>query len=368
MDTTTRSVRIGIDGRPLIGRRSGVGRYVFELCRQLDLILPAADFFVYSNVDVELPVVSDRWHLRLDRAPFMSHLKPAIWLKLRCGSLCAADRIDAFWGGLSLLPRLDTRVRSVSTVYDLTWRIAPQSMGRLHRLSFSIFFGGDLRRATHVAAISHGTADRLLTLYGRPADAIVTPAVDQTLFQSNDRAEGGSGTGTDIKSPYLLAVATWEPRKNLELLVRTWMKMRGERLMADWNLVLVGGRGWKDGRLSALVMPGKNNGVIATGYVDDQQLAALYRRAELFVFPSCYEGFGLPVREALACGTRVVASDIPEIREAGGGDCVYVQPTESGLREGILQALKQARPDGKAVQSWPTWHDGAMTMARLLSE
>jgi hypothetical protein len=64
----------------------------------------------------------------------------------------------------------------------------------------------------------------------------------------------------------------------------------------------------------------------------------------------------------------VVASDIPEIREAGGGSCVYVESTESGLREGILQALKQARADGKAVQSWPTWHDGAMTMARLLSE
>ena len=243
MDTTTRSVRIGIDGRPLIGRRSGVGRYVFELCRQLDLILPAADFFVYSKVDIELPVVSDRWHLRLDGAPFMSRLKPAIWLKLRCGSLCAADQIDAFWGGLSLLPRLATRVRSVSTVYDLMWRIAPQSMGGLHRFSYSMFFRGDLRRATHVAAISHGTADRLLALYGRPADAIITPAVDQTLFQSNDRAEGGPGTGTDIRSPYLLAVATWEPRKNLELLVRTELALKttgnDPRLLLERFLITV---------------------------------------------------------------------------------------------------------------------------------
>ncbi len=368
MDTITRPMRIGIDGRPLIGRRSGVGRYVYELCRQLDVILPAADFFVYANVGIELPVLSDRWHLRLDHSSLMSHLKPAIWLKWRCGSLCAADRIDAFWGGLSLLPKLDPRVRSVSTVYDLTWRIAPQSMGRLHRLSFSMFFQGDLRRATHVAAISHGTAERLVTLYGRPADAIITPAVDQTLFQSIDGTESGADSGTNIPSPYILAVATWEPRKNLELLVRTWMKMRDDGLMAGWNLVLVGGRGWKDSRLSALVTPGSNNGVIATGYVDDQRLADFYRRAELFIFPSSYEGFGIPVREALACGTRVVASDIPEIREAGGGDCVYVEPTESGLREGILQALKQARPDGKAVQSWPTWQDGAMTLARLLTE
>lgn len=368
MDTTTRPLRIGIDGRPLIGRRSGVGRYVYELCRQLDVILPAAEFFVYSNVDVELPMVSDRWHLRLDRAPLMARLKPAIWLKWRCGSLCAVDRIDAFWGGLSLLPELNPRVRSVSTVYDLTWRIAPQSMGRLHRLSFSMFFRGDLERATYVAAISHGTAGRLLSLYGRQADAIVTPAVDRTLFQSKDGTESGADSGTNIPSPYILAVATWEPRKNLELLVRTWIQMRSEGLMADRHLVLVGGRGWKDSRLSDLVTPGRNNGVIATGYVDDLQLAALYRRAELFVFPSCYEGFGLPVREALACGTRVVASDTPEIREAGGGDCVYVEPSENGLREGILQALRQARPDGTAVRSWPTWYAGAVTMARLLSE
>jgi glycosyltransferase involved in cell wall biosynthesis len=94
-------------------------------------------------------------------------------------------------------------------------------------------------------------------------------------------------------------------------------------------------------------------------------LPTLYAGADAFVFPSIYEGFGIPVLEAQACGTRVVTSDIPELREAGGGDAMYIQPTEEGIRTGILAALKQQKSP-PASYAHPTWREGAETLALAL--
>ena len=126
-------MRVGIDGRSLQGfvqgSRTGVGRYVYELCRELDHLLPEAHFFVYSATPIEMPVVSPRWTLRLDSAPFAGYLKSVIWLKYRCPHLCQVDNLDVFWGAATFLPKLSKSVRTVMTVYDLTFKIVPDTPG-----------------------------------------------------------------------------------------------------------------------------------------------------------------------------------------------------------------------------------------------
>ena len=127
--------------------------------------------------------------------------------------------------------------------------------------------------------------------------------------------------------------------------------------------MLVGAEGW--GR-DAVRDAAQRHGALPIrrpGYVDDGELPLLYAGADLFVFPSRYEGFGIPVLEARACGTRVVASDQPEIREAGGEGAVYVAPTVEGLTEGILRALKSPPPPAATPARWG---DSARTLALLL--
>jgi glycosyltransferase involved in cell wall biosynthesis len=102
-----------------------------------------------------------------------------------------------------------------------------------------------------------------------------------------------------------------------------------------------------------------------TGYVDDEELAALYSGAAVFVLPSSYEGFGMPVLEARACGAPVVTTDLAELREAGGPDCVYIQPTEDGIRNGILTALSLPRP-GPLAPASRTWDVSACALAEVL--
>jgi len=102
------------------------------------------------------------------------------------------------------------------------------------------------------------------------------------------------------------------------------------------------------------------------GFVDDDLLSALYTGADAFVFPSSYEGFGMPVLEARACGTHVVTTDIPELREAGGRDAIYVPPTIDGIKDGIIRALKADRPKPLDYTGC-SWSQSAKILANVLS-
>lgn len=335
-------MRIGIDGRALQGfvegSRAGVGRYVFELCRELDKLLPDAKFYVYSSSPLEMPVASDRWILRLEQSAWARYLKPVLWSKYRCGKLCKVDQLDVFWGAATFLPKLSKTVRTVTTVYDLNFKIVPETMGLLHKLAFQLYFKDDILRADCVTTISKGTSDRLHQFYGRSTEAVIYPAVGLQFIKQPEDLVNSILTRYAVKRPYLLAVGTREPRKNVKSLIDAYSELKEEGFLGNYSLVLVGGQGWRHGKLDASL--NQFESVVSLGYVHDDHLAPLYSGARLFVFPSIYEGFGIPVLEAISCGCKVIASDIPEIREAGGVNCRYVEPTKLELKEGILRELK----------------------------
>ncbi len=359
-------MRIGIDGRALQGAQTGVGRYVCELCRELDRALPTAQFFVYSSVPFEMPVLSERWVLRLDKSPLAKYMKPVLWIKYRCGFLCKKDNLDVFWGAATFLPQLPCTVQTVITVYDLNFKIVPETMSITHRWAFRLFFKKDVARANAVTAISRGSSDRLFSLFGRAADAIVYPAIDASFSPQSEARVQEVLLQHALSGPYLLAVATWEPRKNLELLIHTFLGMKKQGLLSEHKLVLVGGRGWKDQRLAALLSGADS--IIPLGYVPDDQLAPLYSGADIFIFPSIYEGFGMPVAEARACGTKVVASDTPELREAGGENVIYIVPTAEGIQDGILKALPQPKMRAKTNSAnIRSWKSSAVTLASTIN-
>jgi alpha-1,3-rhamnosyl/mannosyltransferase len=149
-----------------------------------------------------------------------------------------------------------------------------------------------------------------------------------------EAAGGGSPTLPGVPAGYALSVGTLEPRKNLETLLAAWRWLRRRRAAAGAagevpSLVLCGQYGWKSEGLRRRVEEAEAEGWLRhLGYVDEGALASLYRGARLFVFPSRYEGFGLPVLEALAAGVPVVASDLPVLRELAGDAVLYAPPTD----------------------------------------
>jgi glycosyltransferase involved in cell wall biosynthesis len=356
-------VRIGIDGRRLGLQPKGIGRYIWELCNGLDEVLPNAQFFLYTPRSLNLPPISNRWSFRVDESPFR-RLPSNLWLVVGAGRLAQRDEVDCFWSGSGLLPLTGLRARTVLTIHDLVHKVAPETMDTRALWATRLFFRISVANADALVSNSEGTARRLEENFGYKVAAVVRPGLSR-LFQPKSECEIQQILAHyEVPKPYLLAVATWEPRKGLELLIRAFLNMKAVGLIRDHTLVLVGERGWKDTAITDLVRRNADS-VLGLGFVDDVALAGLYRGAEAFVFPSKYEGFGMPVLEARACGAAVITSDLPELREAGGEGGIYVEPTEEGIRNGILTALKKRPPEGLDWRDW-SWSKSAAILAQVL--
>ena len=363
------TLRIGIDGRSLEKNITGVGRYVWELCLELEKCIPDAEFFIYSQWPISVAPISERWHHRVDTFAAKKYMKSIVWQKLRAGAMCRADKLDVYWAGATFSPRLPKNIRMVVSVHDLNHEVAPKTMPTATLWAHRLFFKHDILAADAVTANSVGTANRLFSSLKRRTDAVVTPAVSPAFLWRHDRPASVVLDKLCVTRPYILALATWEPRKNLAALINAFLLLKKDGAIPDHQLVLAGGRGWKDANLLAMVDQTTSNDVVALGYVDDADLPALYSAAESFVFPSFYEGFGIPLLEARANNTQVICTDIPELRESGGRNAIFIQPDVAGIRDGILKAF--AQPDKKERllsndSDLPDWKGEAIKLAELI--
>jgi glycosyltransferase involved in cell wall biosynthesis len=227
----------------------------------------------------------------------------------------------------------------VVTVLDLAILREPAWFPVWARLHARSVMPATVRAASRVIAISRQTADDVVSMLGVPASRVrVVECGIDAIFSSPPES-------LDAGRPFLLGVGTPEPRKNLARLLDAFALLRDRG--GTQRLVLVGADGWGDVRLEAQA------GVELLGRVSDEQLRDLYACAEALVFPSLWEGFGLPVGEALAAGCRVVCSDLAVLREVAGETATYVDPmSPASIADGIESALEQARPAPSHRLTW----------------
>lgn len=360
-------MRIGIDGRALVGPLAGTGRYVFELCRVLHEALPYAEFVIFGSRPMVQPVASARWTVEQSSSGWASRLSAFSWYQLLAGRQANKVGIDLFWGGANFLPLgLSSSIKSVLTVHDLNYKIFGQSMSVKHRLAYELFFRASLRRADVLVSNSEGTAKRIKDHGLGLVQTIVRPGASDLFKPASTSEIALMRKQLGLSQPYLLSLSTLEPRKNLPTLVQAFLMMRQQGQLADTELVLVGQQGWKNEALNAVLAKAGEyaQSVRFTGFVEDQLLPSLYSGSVLTVMPSIYEGFGMPALEAGLCAARVLATDIPELREAAGDTAVYVEPTVQGIQEGILQALSLP-PITEPTVARLTWQDEGAKLAAL---
>jgi len=353
---------------------SGVGQYIFQLCKELEKLLPQAELHVYSRLPAQrLALPSSRWVLHQEPQALWRKLPSFLWLKTRGRAMCLRDHIDVFWAGRTLHPNLPAPARTVATVHDLNHLLVPETMERPTLWSARLWFARDVASANAVLANSDGTAQRLRTLVGRQATGVVRPGV-AAMFRPLQPKERGPALAVlaalGVSPPYLLFVGTLEPRKNLGTLLQAYRQLRAKDPGFQHQLVIVGVRGWQDKALAEQLRT--TPGVVLTGFVPEAQLPALYALADLLVCPSLYEGFGMPVLEARACGTRSLVSDIPELREAGGPAAQAVAPTADAwlraMQSAVAVAVAGPTPTNEILmQDISTWRMGAKTLASLLA-
>ena len=362
---------IGLDGRAFYGTAAGTGRYVTELCKALDVALPEARFYVYGNKPLHMPVSSPRWQWRAEPSRCWRSMPASAWFFLRSGQLASHDNLDVFWGCANFLPlNLPSRIKTVLTVYDLVFKLFPQTMGIKHRLAYQLFFRRALHSADRRVTISQGTATRLMQHFGAPTDAVVRPAVRPQFHTPPPQLVEQTRAHFGLPCRYFLSVSTLEPRKNLTAVLQAMVNLVHTGITAAPCLVLVGQRGWRNQALESMLDKSRQAGVqvIELGYVPDADLPALYAGAQAVLMPSLYEGFGMPILEALQCGARVLTSDTPETREAGGRHAIYVEPTVTGIQTGLQTLLNAPTTNTVAPSPAPdwSWSSGGLTLAQLI--
>jgi glycosyltransferase involved in cell wall biosynthesis len=288
-------VRVGVDTSPLVQTRAGTARVVRGLLGALR-----------DRPGLDLELLSFGGDGRVSSA-----VRDALWypvgLKRRVGALDVLH-CTTFRGPVG------ASVPTVVTVHDLAILRAPEAFPRWHRLYGKAGLDRVLRAADAVVAVSEFTRSEVTALADVPAERIrvVPNGVDAVFTPDGPRAEGD----------YALAVGTLEPRKNLRRAVDAARE-------AGVELRVVGARGWGGVDVEGWV-----------GEIPDAGLAALYRGARCVVYPSLYEGFGLPVLEAMACGAPVVTSSATAMEQVAGGAAVLVDPLDSSaIAVGIQEAM-----------------------------
>ncbi len=245
-------------------------------------------------------------------------------------------------------PWFQTPFRKVVTVHDLTPLLFPWAHTWRTVAHHRVLFGRILHAADHLIAVSQATR-RDLVRHGVPAGkiSVVGEAAGPRFFAAAGRNPGRPGR-------YLLFCGAREPRKNIRGVIAAYRILR-ERFGVGWPLVIAGPAGWGPWR------EGDAEGVIWKGFVPETDLAELYREAALLVYPSFYEGFGLPVVEAMAAGTPVVTSDRGAIPEAAGDAALYADPARP---EEIARACARLLADPVL---WERISRRGMERARLFS-
>jgi glycosyltransferase involved in cell wall biosynthesis len=347
-------IRRGIDGRALTPRMGGMGRYVVELMHALDRELPGAMFTVYLRHADVTPAPSARWAFRVDGRSGASIPGPA-WSRLRCAHLWKDDQLDVFWAAAGIAPAKPAGVPVVTTVFDLNHLVLPSSMPIATRIGHKLWMMRSLRESVRRVAISAGTAARVKAAYDMDCDAIARPGIGRHFLAHRSNAAAGG-------TRYVLSVATREPRKNLGGLIRAMAMLNATRVQPV-ELWLAGGRGWGNALSSEERRMLDQPWCRSLGYVPDADLPALYAKASAFAFPSLYEGYGIPVAEARSQGTPVVATDIPELREAGGDGAVYTGTSAEAICKGIELALSRPRGDTGTRAAVDQWEISGRVMA-----
>jgi len=266
------------------------------------------------------------------------------WEQLKLPALLREKRIDVFHSPANVLPeRLPHSCAGVVTLHDLAFLRYPHVLTRSKRVYHRTFSMRSLQRATMIIANSNSTKQDAIELAGIPANHIQTvyPCIDERFsnvvhnedIQSFRQAHG-------LTMGYLLYLGTLEPRKNITTLIDAYAQLRSSYGREE-KLVLAGGKGWLyDSIFQKVQELGLESEVIFPGFVSDAEQLLWYHSASVFVYPSLYEGFGMPVTEALACGVPVVTSNVSSLPEAGATLALTVDPHDTKAMAGTInQAL-----------------------------
>ncbi len=317
-------MRIGIDISQIV-YQTGVSRYTAELVENLLKIDTENQYVLFAGSIRQRAIIRSfvaklPRRVKLVLTPFSPKIADLIFNRFDFPMNRLIGNIDVFHASNWVFPYLSCPV--VTTIHDLTFIKYPHEHLPYYVAAHRRHLDRTRNKAAAIIAVSQATKKDLIE-QGMSADKI------HVVYE----AAGSQFRAVSIKRrPFILSVGTIEPRKNIRRLIQAYQQLKLKNL----ELLIVGKFGWgeKDRPIP---------GVKLLGFVPDEELARLYSQAQVFVYPSLYEGFGLPVVEALSCGCPVVTSNVSSLPEVGGQAAVYVDPMSiNSISQGITTAIEKS--------------------------
>jgi len=320
---------------------TGIGVYTRNLVEKLGLIDINHRYVIFKNDTVKLNTANPNFTVLSYKLPERLKLKKILLENLHLPNVAKRENIDLFHFTSFIVPYVYSG-NFVLTINDLAFLKYPHIIGKSRLCYYKMFLKNAVKKSRFIITISEATRNDVLEYYKYPEERINTVylGIGNEFLKGSEVKDGeektvvssGSSKAGDrnnilqkygIKERFILFVGTLEPRKNILNLIKAFNRVKDK----DVQLLICGKKGWMyDDIYRELSRHSLRGRVVTVNTVSNEELAELYKKAELFILPSLYEGFGLPVLEAMAAGTPVITSDVSSLPEVAGDAALYVDP------------------------------------------
>jgi glycosyltransferase involved in cell wall biosynthesis len=333
-------MRIGFDGFPLVQEKTGVGHYTYELAQALAALAPADHFEIVSPVPFDASIDSPLPNLQLVSLGVASW-KRRFWWSATLPRYCARAGFSLFHGTNFELPYW-SGCPTVLTLHDLSLLLFSETHEKHRVRRARLKLPHTASKANAIITPSENVKSEVCEHLGVSADKVfaIPEAARRSFYPASSSEITAARERLGVEGEFILCVGTVEPRKNLLNLIRAFEELVTKNF-TSLQLVIAGKPGWLSNELDTYLAgsPIKQR-VLFTGHISDDELRALYSSCLVFVYPSLYEGFGLPLLEAMACGAAVVTSNVPSIIETVGTMARLVSPTDvHDIAQGIKSLI-----------------------------
>ena len=354
-------------------RGAGIHRFIYHLLSELPEAAPQFRYVAYVN-DARIASPAPSMQLRHARWRTGNPVARIAWEQTALPLAAAHDRLDLLHALAFARPVL-ARCPVVLTIYDMSFVRMPERFPAFQRRYLQLMTRYSARHADAITVISESTKNDVVELYGIAPERItvVYCGVDPQFQPLAAATVAEFRAGKGLPPRFMLYLGTLEPRKNVAQVVRAFAQLPAANRP---RLVIAGAQGWGYADVyAAAKQSGAGGDIIFAGYVPQEELPLWYNAAELFVYPSHYEGFGMPVAEAMACGTPAITSNVSSLPEVAGDAALTVAPTDTpALRDAMEQALTDGplrarmKERGLVQAARFTWPQVARQTARVYSQ
>ena len=349
-----------VEGTPAFHSRTGVGQYVFNLCNELFKQDKENKYIIYGYLFLGKKFTSPFKNLPSNvRFKLIRYLPSKIVnIVSRRLSPLPVDLLTATSPDIILFTNfvrgpIVTNTKTITIIYDLSFILFNEFSNSKNSELLLKQVPKSISKSDKIITISQNSKQEIINQYKvNPAKIeIVNPAINHAVHrpaskQSIDRVKTKYG----IKGQYILYTGTLEPRKNIVGILEGYSALP-KNILSSYTLVLAGGKGWLDEEIEEKLTELKELNIIRTGYVADEDLPALYSGATVFVYPSFYEGFGMPPLEAMACGTPVITSNNSSLPEVVGEAGIMIDAKDTGaLTKSIEKVIGSKKLQNEMVK------------------